>query len=472
MPEGRHHEETVVTADVIFADENLLENILLQGGVAAVLAAPPVCQAFNVACKSPSLWRHLKVPGRPSAESSESSTSSAAGYSPSQLPLQAAGDERELYRQHWENARWASGKLQPPVDIVPLIAPGIASGFKIASAACFSDLVCIGGGKEEHSIRCFDLSGALVKILHGHTFVRILASCEQQQRRWLASAGGNKDIRLWNVDDGTTNATSKGTAPIKFQFDPRHVAPTMEFFRASEQAVPSLFLNGNYVVDWRPDGTAVLTARHNLCNLGTTSIDEPSIALGAYSRGIFRMDLREPPPIFEHSLLGGFSFEGNRWTNSSRDQFAIHPSNLQWLRADSQRIVGAGSDGLAIWDVRRPGEPIATINVCPEPRSFEAAPYRAVKDIDLASRGRLVVTTYNVMSANQGLVSLWDLSDLSKIGDTPQPTALKMRLPKPRRTRSIVMSRVMGRQTIMTLLPAMELYMWKVGSNVADDVGL
>ena len=480
LAEEEHVANNEVTAEV-FADENLLEHILLQGGITAVLAAPPVCQAFNAACKLPSLWRRLGVPGL----LPESTTSSAAVAGTSQSAAgtsQSVGLERELYRQRWESARWASGKVRPGPFVVhfhpPASCPAKPRPAKILSAACFSDLVCVGG--KDDTIRCYSLAGSQLSTLQGHAesvSVRVLASCEQQQRRWLASAGGDGLIKLWDVDCGTALATSPtGCAPRTSQFDRARRVPTMEFFRASTQPAPSLLVDGNFIVDWRPDGTCVVTERHNLCACGATSTDEPSIAFGAYGRGVFRLDLREAPPNFEASHYQDYSFEGRRWTtNDARyNTDVVHTSDIQWLRADSQRIVGAAPDGVVVWDVRKPGEPIVRIAVANRggrSDAFEASNYRQVKDIDLASRGRLVLTTFNTYSGNQGCVSLWDLSTLSNVSDdTWHPAAMKMRFPSPVQTRSILISRLIGRQTVVSLSPSHELFTWKVGSKRADHV--
>ena len=87
----------------VFTDEDLLELILLQGGLELVLVAASVCRIFRAVAAAPSLWRSLGSAGAPPAASA---------------PVSADTSTRELYRERWESERWASGSVTPAASVV------------------------------------------------------------------------------------------------------------------------------------------------------------------------------------------------------------------------------------------------------------------------------------------------------------------------------------------------------------------
>ena len=240
-------------------------------------------------------------------------------------------------------------------------------------------------------------------------------------------------------------------------------------------------------------GEPILTPLHNLCFAAAASLDEPHTAYVATpTRGIGRIDLREAPPTWNgrggaHGLppFGTPPECGHPRVDYGYASTDWRDTDILWLRADSHRIVGAGRSRIFVWDVRRGGAPVATADAY---GGFEDMPNRSLKFIDLASRGRLVTTTFYTISGNQGLVALWDLSAAaggSAAGSagaagvagtagaggpggeiaTLHPAAIKLRMPRPVHTRSLLFARLIGRQTVLALTPSSEMFLWRVGSH-------
>lgn len=487
-------------AEAVFTDVDLLELILFQGGVSVVLASGAVSKTFRDAAAAPSLWRSLNgEPAEPVAAAGSSGPSA---------------DARERFRRRWEGDRWAAGACTPSSELLNL-TPARDAGdarkllVKINSAACSSGHVCLGGA--DAMVQCFDLQGRHVHTLEGHTSaVRVLESCEHCRETWLASAAADAKtgkILLWRLSNPRVPASLENCGKMSFMFSLVSATSatgltisgpaSLQFFRGSDLPVPTLLLcrgmGDASVVEWRPDGSPRVSTlfapmpKGPACQAAAASLDEAhsvyhaglSTRHAASTRRVGRVDVRAP-----HK-------PGPALANAEWALPAEADDETLWLRADSRFIVAGAKSAFHVWDVRRGGRPLASVNVSGRDFAgrggFEAShPHRNLKWIDLASGGKLITTTYCYISGNQGLVALWDLSSVASGGGEPswempswadatatatattssmQPVNYLMRLPKPAHTRSLLMARLIGRQTILTLTPSSDVHMWRVGGD-------
>ena len=497
----------------VLDDEDLLELILLQGGVGVVLASGAVSKSFRDAAAAPSLWRSLNgEPAEPSA---------AADSGPS-------ADARERFRRRWEGERWAAGACVPSSELLNL-TPARDAGdarklaVKINSASCSSRYVCLGGA--DSMVQCFDLQGRHVHTLEGHTSaVRVLESCEHGGggETWVASAAADAKtgkILLWRMSNPRVPASLDNCGKMSFMFSLVSAAglgtvsgpASLQFFRGSAQPAPPLLLcrgmGDASVVEWRPDGTPLTRAlfapmpKGPACQAAAASLDEPhavyhaghSTRHAASTRRVGRVDVREP-----HTPAAAASSSSSSSGAGASGEWAL-PAEADdetlWLRADSRFVVAGCKSAFHVWDVRRGGRPLASVNVSGRDVAgrggFEGSiPHRNLKWIDLASGGKLITTTYCYISGNQGLVALWDLASVASGGggggggggpswempawadatatattSSMLPVNHLMRLPKPAQNRSLLMARLVGRQTILTLTPSSDVHMWRVGGD-------
>ena len=452
-------------------DADLLELVLLQGGLPVVLNAAAVSRAFLVASKSNSLWKQLLE----ISVQHEDRLSIASTWA-----RRDVADAREECRQSWERRSWlearTGGLVRPIVPLISLERSRLSSdsrklSYKIRAAACCSGYVCTGAN--DGLVRCYSISGQHVRTLPGtlpaqHGSVVALEACAHAGHAWLASGasdGKSSTIKLWGLHTGSESAALTMRHKLISQFDPS--GSVIKFFEASEQAIPPIMLFGRSVpglthVEWRPDGTATSSLRHNLCKMGAASVDEPHVAFGAGIPGIARIDMRQPPPVYS----GGGWPEGGypewRW----KDSFA---EDIKWMAANSRHIVGADEACLLVWDVRRDGTPLATVRLMGENdgRGYEEGQsHRKIKGIHLATRGRLVTTTFSWYSGNTGQVATWDVGELAATGSTDASAGLltqRLKLPKPAQARSLLLTKLVGRQRIVALTPSAELGSWVVG---------
>ena len=303
----------------------------------------------------------------------------------------------------------------------------------VTCAAASATAVCTGSsGNGAHMVRCYNHQGELQQSFAFSA--RVLECYDDASGRSLVAAGAGDYFWLWN-------RANCSQSQIHFPVETRR-------FKESS----------------------------NICFMKNGA----TLAVGS-SRGLFSLDVESSSELHQVSQTA----VGNRISTDlassrllvamSADNDKIHCVDMRCQQTTASINTGGCSVGLGYdssintivaatkkqifqWDSRRLEAPVTVAMV--ENQFDRSIGSRNITSLHLASDGRLVTTSFNMLSASNSRVHLWNVRRL----DLSAPIT-ELKVPK---NKSVMLAIVVGRDNVLSMNRSTAIFTWRPKLNLCS----